>query len=249
MARISVPEIAACFEATRAVIAGELSKENARLQVNGRFGTSRGSVGLTIGVMRCMIEGRIYKRSVSEATVQYTLTRILEEDGPKALARGLASVSDHIAYYEQQRQTRRTGLRRLVERFENRLHLGDLRGYAEVQDDFQARIAAARTDSAASRRTRLNSAQNRPEREALVIHRYRRNPDVVAERLCLADGICDGCRRPAPFTTHADRPYLEVHHIVPLAENGDDTVENTLALCPNCHREAHFGRYSTRFHS
>ena len=36
-------------------------------------------------------------------------------------------------------------------------------------------------------------------------------------------------------------PYLEVHHIIRLADDGDDSVENAIALCPNCHREAHFG--------
>lgn len=33
----------------------------------------------------------------------------------------------------------------------------------------------------------------------------------------------------------------EVHHKVPLSAGGDDTVENAIALCPNCHRKAHFG--------
>jgi 5-methylcytosine-specific restriction protein A len=28
---------------------------------------------------------------------------------------------------------------------------------------------------------------------------------------------------------------------VMLAEGGEDTVENALALCPNCHRRLHFG--------
>lgn len=35
--------------------------------------------------------------------------------------------------------------------------------------------------------------------------------------------------------------YLEAHHIVALACDGPDTVENVVALCPNHHREAHFG--------
>jgi len=26
---------------------------------------------------------------------------------------------------------------------------------------------------------------------------------------------------------------------LPLAEGGPDTVENTVALCPNCHRRCH----------
>nr|WP_275041241.1 HNH endonuclease signature motif containing protein [Halomonas meridiana] len=46
----------------------------------------------------------------------------------------------------------------------------------------------------------------------------------------------------APFNRKSDgSPYLEVHHRKPLAEGGDDTVANAIALCPNCHRAAHYG--------
>ncbi|MGB4922720.1 MAG: HNH endonuclease signature motif containing protein, partial [Candidatus Nitrotoga sp.] len=37
------------------------------------------------------------------------------------------------------------------------------------------------------------------------------------------------------------QPYLEVHHKMQLAKGGEDTVENALGLCPNCHRYSHFG--------
>jgi len=36
-------------------------------------------------------------------------------------------------------------------------------------------------------------------------------------------------------------PYLEVHHKIQLAEGGEDSIENAIAVCPNCHRELHFG--------
>lgn len=46
----------------------------------------------------------------------------------------------------------------------------------------------------------------------------------------------------APFLRASDQSsYLEVHHKVPLADDGDDTVGNAIAVCPNCHREEHFG--------
>ena len=39
-------------------------------------------------------------------------------------------------------------------------------------------------------------------------------------------------------------PFLEVHHLRQLADRGSDTVSNAVALCPNCHREAHYGEKS-----
>ena len=68
-----------------------------------------------------------------------------------------------------------------------------------------------------------------------------RDPDVWKFTLRRADGTCELCESPAPFNTPEGRAFLEVHHVKPLAEEGPDTVDNTVALCPNCHREAHKG--------
>ena len=54
-----------------------------------------------------------------------------------------------------------------------------------------------------------------------------------------ADGACQLCSQPAPFTNRDGEPFLEIHHIVPLKEGGPDTVDNAAALCPNCHRKMH----------
>lgn len=70
---------------------------------------------------------------------------------------------------------------------------------------------------------------------------FVRNPHVVAEVLRRANGTCERCRSEAPFDRADGTPYLEVHHIVRLADDGDDSVENAIALCPNCHRELHYG--------
>ena len=32
---------------------------------------------------------------------------------------------------------------------------------------------------------------------------------------------------------------LEIHHIVPLKQNGDNSLENLLVVCPTCHRILH----------
>jgi 5-methylcytosine-specific restriction endonuclease McrA len=72
---------------------------------------------------------------------------------------------------------------------------------------------------------------------------YRRNPDVVEKVLRRAKGKCELCGAVAPFKRDSNEtPYLEVHHKIPLSENGHDAVENAIALCPNCHRHAHYGK-------
>lgn len=43
------------------------------------------------------------------------------------------------------------------------------------------------------------------------------------------------------FSGKDGRPYCEVHHVIPLAEGGSDTIENVVCLCPAHHREVHLG--------
>jgi len=52
-----------------------------------------------------------------------------------------------------------------------------------------------------------------------------------------ASGICECCESPAPFISRSGSPYLEVHHVHSLGEGGDDSIFNTVAVCPNCHAE------------
>ncbi|WP_080491885.1 HNH endonuclease [Burkholderia ubonensis] len=45
----------------------------------------------------------------------------------------------------------------------------------------------------------------------------------------------------APFQRSDGRQYLEARHRRRLADGGDDSIESAMALCPNCHRERHYG--------
>ncbi len=72
--------------------------------------------------------------------------------------------------------------------------------------------------------------------------RFDRNPYVAEYAKRRANGICQDCHQAAPFVVkRTGEPYLEVHHVVPLAKGGTDTPDNVIALCPNCHRRRHYG--------
>lgn len=70
-------------------------------------------------------------------------------------------------------------------------------------------------------------------------NQYDRDPWVSEYAKRRANGICQLCELPAPFLNKREIPYLETHHITWLSKGGDDTAENTVALCPNCHRKMH----------
>ncbi len=112
----------------------------------------------------------------------------------------------------------------------------------ETEDTFTRAVRVSRASSAESRRARLLVAPRIPEARTTTVTVYERNPDVVAEALLRAAGVCELCHAPAPFIRASDgTPYLEVHHRRRLADQGEDTLENAVACCPNCHRRAHLG--------
>lgn len=75
---------------------------------------------------------------------------------------------------------------------------------------------------------------------------FVRDPEVRAWVRKEAEGHCEGCGEPAPFLK-LDLPFLEVHHVRPLALKGSDQISNAVALCPNCHRRCHHSNDSVEF--
>jgi 5-methylcytosine-specific restriction protein A len=79
-----------------------------------------------------------------------------------------------------------------------------------------------------------------PKRTIRTVNGFKRSPEVKAYVLKSANGRCEVCSSPAPFVDVDGFPFLEVHHVKPLSEGGSDRVGNAIAVCPNCHRRAHF---------
>lgn len=86
---------------------------------------------------------------------------------------------------------------------------------------------------------RLKAGNRRPPRRSTTGTQYSRDHVVKEIVLRLAQGFCQLCGTKAPFSKRGGAPYLETHHIVWLAKGGLDEIENTVALCPNCHRKMH----------
>lgn len=83
----------------------------------------------------------------------------------------------------------------------------------------------------------IASGGNKETRRLVTV---RQRSDVVRRYvLGRANGICEACRKPAPFKGENGTPYLEAHHVTRLADEGMDHPRNGMGVCPNCHRKAH----------
>ena len=68
---------------------------------------------------------------------------------------------------------------------------------------------------------------------------HDRSPWISEHIKRKAKGVCQLCIQKAPFLNKKGVPYLETHHIIWLSKGGEDSIQNTVALCPNCHRKMH----------
>lgn len=76
-------------------------------------------------------------------------------------------------------------------------------------------------------------------RKKIVSNAYERDDIVAAAVKKRALGKCDLCEENAPFLDEHGQPFLEEHHVEWLVNGGADTIDNAVALCPNCHRKMH----------
>jgi 5-methylcytosine-specific restriction enzyme A len=163
----------------------------------------------------------------------------IAKDGAGPLSVALDAFLSHIIYLQSKTKGPEAPLHDVHDEFTNLLK--GMAVHESIQETLETAVERALKAPAQERRQRLASANRKPEHIVVLTRAFRRNPDVIAEVLLRADGSCEGCRKPAPFMRPDGRPYLEVHHRQRLADGGEDSVENAIALCPNCHREHHYG--------
>jgi 5-methylcytosine-specific restriction protein A len=93
-------------------------------------------------------------------------------------------------------------------------------------------------------RKKVLKNSNKPIKpNSIVLTEYKtRSIEIKKYTLLRSKGICENCGKDAPFLNSNNIPFLEVHHIFSLADDGPDHPINVAAICPNCHREAHYGK-------
>ena len=142
----------------------------------------------------------------------------------------------------QEKQPDVEGRDRLVWVFPLRLKSGappvipgaTLKQLNQVKENQARKLSDAEVEALARRQGRANVGKRSTQ-----VTQHQRSPWVAEHAKRRSKGLCDLCQQASPFNRKDGTPYLETHHIEWLVHGGADTVENTVALCPNCHRKMH----------
>lgn len=205
---------------------GDLSIRDAVDQLNEKFGMNRNSAKDYILNFRLMIDGEVYKRCNNGYATEYLLSNIFSDFGATALKNALKSVKGHIEYYEPLRNAKLNNIRAIHAKYEQLLQL----------DTSEKPIISDAIDDL----TAWPEGVVRPDKVKRSVESYQRNEQVRLSVLARAKGRCEFCGEEG-FVMYDGRRYLETHHIIALASEGADTIQNVIAVCPKHHREAHYG--------
>lgn len=241
MATVTPEQTRACYDAARDVLNGKMRRVDAMRHIAKTTGMKENPAGITIDTLRHLLQNQVYKLPLGTAQTRDVLTWIATDFGVDAARSCAQTVLDHVAATEGPplRNGPQHSVRAAARDFLAGLPQPTLAAHLAAET---IALAQSLARSPADRAARLAAADPTPRTATVTTTVFLRNPDVVATVLLRAAGTCEACATPAPFLRRSDNsPYLEVHHRIPLAENGPDTVANAIALCPNCHRHAHHG--------
>lgn len=107
----------------------------------------------------------------------------------------------------------------------------------EIERDTERTLASLSLDDI---KKLAGEASDKPAPKYSVQQTQRKRNMYLPELIKrMANGKCQLCGQILDYKDSAGRPYLEAHHIIPLADDGPDSIDNMVALCPNCHRKMH----------
>ena len=89
----------------------------------------------------------------------------------------------------------------------------------------------------------INEEKKKEKKEIIIEQRLPLDNNLKKRILLRANYKCENefCTKPRPFKKEDKTTYLEFHHIIPYCECRKHEYENIVALCPNCHKQIHFG--------
>lgn len=166
---------------------------------------------------------KLIEPAISLASIRKWIPSLLWAIYPRSITTPSPEIADEIRELIQDR--RRNGIADLDEGLLPEANIDELRKSALLN---------------------ARSAVTPKERKAVYRFRSRAIHLYVLRR---ADGRCEGCRKAAPFDKADGSAYLEPHHTTCLADDGPDHPAKVIALCPNCHRRAHYAKDREKFNA
>lgn len=214
---------------------GIISKADGINKLADKINMNRGSASIMIGqVFPMMIEGQLFKRTLSVSYFDCFLKCIHNDYGTEQLSISLSALKKHIDYIAGTGDSK-VKLKRVYGKYL------DLIPESQRDEIEQLEIVDTYKDKTKSelREELITSSKNIDELIVINHKTYKRDNKSIALIKILRDFKCQICGH---YIIKKDgSKYVEAAHIVSKNKRGKEIAENILLLCPNHHKEFDLG--------
>jgi predicted HNH restriction endonuclease len=232
------------YQISKDVYEGKITQNEAKKILVGDNEMNPNSASDYIYNFKNMLKGKIFTRTLNAFSMNYFLENILSDYGLESLKKALVAFNLHIPYYEKQRNTTMHGMREIYDRFLKKTNLQ----FDEIE---QSQIIKSLLENNSDREKIITSLKNLTPKSSKKVTinsiSYKRNNHTVAKIKILRKFECQICG--IKIKKEDGSYYIEAAHISPKKENGPETPDNILILCPNHHKEFDYGKLEIKSQS
>ena len=185
-------------------------------------GMNEASASFSVGNLRQMINGSSYGRAMSVEQTRHFIMALYRDNGIKGLQNAVAALALHLPHLRKSNHNDCPGLSELLRQSQDLLTLPP--SEENAIDDLITPPEGIVTPKRTERKTKI----------------FLRDPRVRIAVVQRSKGKCEYCGEPG-FVMPNGKHYIETHHIISLGQDGPDTIDNVIGLCPEHHRQAHYG--------
>jgi 5-methylcytosine-specific restriction protein A len=212
------------YQAARLVRAKQLRLKDARRDL-AEAGLNPNTATDLVSNLGRMLDGKVYRRRLSNAALDHYLSWIRRDYGDEALHNALSALAQHIDYYEGYSSTEMVSDRRV------------LREHSALLANTASPFITPDEEGAAD-------ALLEGRKVSVIVNGYERNRN--ARSVCIKEHgtSCHVCHFDFGHV-YGDigTGFIHVHHLKDIASIGEEYVvnptEDLRPVCPNCHAMLH----------
>lgn len=224
------------YETAKKVYSNEITKKQAVVYLFQKFGMNQNSSENYIRAYVQMRNGQMFKRNINAFSMNYYLENILLDFGNDELYKALTALKQHIEYNDDLNVGDRKKNKEIYQKYYSLL-------YCDFNEIEQNQIIENIINTNKSKDEVINELKKLKEfnSESVVINnkKYKRDNKTVAQLKYIRDFKCQICS--TQIKKKDGSYYIEAAHIIPKYNNGKETPDNILILCPNHHKEFDYG--------
>jgi 5-methylcytosine-specific restriction enzyme A len=231
------------YSASKDVYEGKMAYNEGKQFLSSK-GMNPNSAADYINDFKYMMDGVKFTRTLNAPSIDFLLENINKDFGTQKLSIALSALKAHIEYYESFGKGKLHKVKAVYEKY--------LKNQPTISvDEIEQNEIVAYLKEGINREQILNDLKNLKETDPEIIsinHKtYKRDNKTVAQIKFIRNFQCQICN--TSILKKDGTKYIEAAHIKAKNQQGRETPDNIILLCPNHHKEFDYSDLKIDEHS